>query len=193
MYESKWHCSLDVMSFAVTVFTDWHWITYFSNKSPTRCNKFPVYYPDIYLQLNTFRVFSHPSSGAQWCSSSLWFYLRIVVIAVPCSWSGRPRTQHGYHHDTKAKPEAATAVIELLTMGGKIPETCWAVDKRQDNKLENYCIWLVIYLNCTIMHGLTYLKFLTSVSGPWWKQTEGTVWLLFFGNKLSEWQCRDII
>jgi len=23
------------------------------------------------------------------CNSSLWFYLRIVVIAVPCSWSGR--------------------------------------------------------------------------------------------------------
>ena len=24
------------------------------------------------------------------CSSSLWFYLRIVVMAVLCSWSGRP-------------------------------------------------------------------------------------------------------
>jgi hypothetical protein len=36
----------------------------------------------------------------------------------------RPRTQHGYHHDTKVKPEAATAVIELLMMGGKTPETC---------------------------------------------------------------------
>jgi hypothetical protein len=27
-----------------------------SNKSPTRCNNFPVYYPDVYLQLNTFRA-----------------------------------------------------------------------------------------------------------------------------------------
>jgi hypothetical protein len=35
-----------------------------------------------------------------------------------------PRTQHDYHHDTKVKPEAATAVIELLMMGGKTPETC---------------------------------------------------------------------
>jgi len=25
----------------------------------------PVYYPDVYLQLNMFRVSSHPSSGAQ--------------------------------------------------------------------------------------------------------------------------------
>jgi len=65
------------------------------------------------------------------------------------SWSFRParsRTQHDYHHDTKVKPEAATAVIKLLMMGGKTHETCWAVNKRQDNKLENRCIWLVIYL-----------------------------------------------
>jgi hypothetical protein len=33
-------------------------------------------------------------------------------------------TQHGCHHDTNVKPEAATAVIELLMMGGKTPETC---------------------------------------------------------------------
>jgi len=37
----------------------------YSNKSPTRCNNFPVYYPDVYLQLNMFRSFSRPSSGAQ--------------------------------------------------------------------------------------------------------------------------------
>jgi hypothetical protein len=36
-----------------------------SNKSPTRCNNFPVYYPDVYLQLNMFRAFSRPSLGAQ--------------------------------------------------------------------------------------------------------------------------------
>jgi hypothetical protein len=72
--------------------------------------------------------------------------------------AGRPRTQHGYHHDTKVKPEAATAVIEFLMMGGKTPETCSAVNKRQDNKLENCCTWLVIYLNFTMMHGLTNLK-----------------------------------
>jgi hypothetical protein len=95
------------------------------------------------------------------CSGSLWFYFRIVVIAVLCSWSGRParpRTQPGCHHDTEVKTEAATAVIELQMMGGKTPETCWAVNKRQDNKLKSCCIWLVIHLNCTMMHGLTNLK-----------------------------------
>jgi hypothetical protein len=49
------------------------------------------------------------------CSGSLWFYLRIVVTVMLCLWSGRP---------VKVKPEAATAVIELLMMGGKKPETC---------------------------------------------------------------------
>jgi hypothetical protein len=34
------------------------------------------------------------------------------------------RTQHDCHHDTKVKPEAATAVIELQMMGGKTPKTC---------------------------------------------------------------------
>ena len=57
------------------------------------------------------------------CSGSLWFYIRIVVIVVLCSWS-------------KVKPEAATAVIELLMMG-----------RKKDNKLKNCCIRLVIYLN----------------------------------------------
>jgi hypothetical protein len=50
-----------------------------------------------------------------------------VVIVVLCSWSGLPalpRTQHDYHHDTKVKPEAATAVIELLIMGGRTLKTC---------------------------------------------------------------------
>ena len=61
------------------------------------------------------------------CNGNLWFYLRIVVIVVLCSWSGRParpRTLHDYHHDPEVKPEAATVVIELLMMGGKTSETC---------------------------------------------------------------------
>ena len=65
----------------------------------------------------------------------------------------RPRTQHDRHHDTKVKPEATTAVIELLMMGGRTPETCWAVNKRQNNKLKNCCIWLVIYLNHVFIVG----------------------------------------
>jgi hypothetical protein len=85
------------------------------------------------------------------CSSSLWFYLRIVVVAVLCSWWGRLWP-------------AATAVIELLMMGGRTPETCWTVNKRQDNELENCCIWLAIYFNCMMMHGLTNPKFLSVIS-----------------------------
>jgi uncharacterized membrane protein YhaH (DUF805 family) len=110
----------------------------------------------------SFRRFPAHHQELNDCSGSLWFYLRVVVTVVLCLWSGRParsRTQHDCHYDTKVKPETATAVIELLMMGGKTPETCWAVNRLQDNKLKNFCIRLVIYLNCTMMHALTHLKF----------------------------------
>ena len=44
---------------------------------------------------------------------------RAVFVIGPA----RPRTQHDCHYDTKVKPEVATAVIELLIMGRKTPET----------------------------------------------------------------------
>jgi len=44
---------------------------------------------------------------------------------------GRGRTdrpdhdqQHCYHHAQTVKPEAATAVVELLMVGMRMPETC---------------------------------------------------------------------
>ena len=83
------------------------------------------------------------------------------------------------------KPEAATAVIELLMMGGEKPETCWAVNKCQDNKLENCCIWLVIYLNCTMMHGPTNLKFHMDMLSLTIKHEELSVFLHSLCNHLT--------
>jgi hypothetical protein len=86
------------------------------------------------------------------CSGSLWFYLRIVVVG-PTTNTARlsPRYEgktRGCHCSHWAPDDER-----------KTPETCWAVNKRQDNKLKNCCFRLVIYLNCTMMHGLTNLKF----------------------------------
>jgi hypothetical protein len=61
--------------------------------------------------LPSFRNFPANHQELNDCSGSLWFYLRNVVTVVLCLWSGR-----------MAGP--ATAVIELLMMGGKTPETC---------------------------------------------------------------------
>ena len=59
------------------------------------------------------------------CSNSLWFYRWSMVIAVLLFVVGPDhKQQHSYHHDTKVKPEAATAVVELLMMGVRMPETC---------------------------------------------------------------------
>jgi hypothetical protein len=51
-------------------------------------------------------------------------YLRLFTAQHVSGRQARPRTQHDCHRDTKVKPEAATALIELLMMGGKTPETC---------------------------------------------------------------------
>jgi hypothetical protein len=62
------------------------------------------------------------------CSSSLWFYLRSMVVAVLLVVVGPDgpdnEQQHCYHHAPKIKPEAATAIVELLMMGVRAPETC---------------------------------------------------------------------
>jgi hypothetical protein len=54
--------------------------------------QFLFYYPDVFLQLNMFRAFSRPFQELNDCSGSLWFYLRIAVIVVLCSWSAGPTT-----------------------------------------------------------------------------------------------------
>jgi len=112
------------------------------------------------------------------CSGTLWFYLRIMLIAVLCSWSGwpaRPRSQHDCHHNMKVKPEAATAVIELLMMGRKTPKTCWAVNKRQYNKLKNCCIRLVISLKCKTPVPKCKAKWIKMTGKDEWLQLTFTV------------------
>jgi hypothetical protein len=51
-----------------------------------------------------------------------------VVIAVLLVVVGPVRPdhdqQHCYHHSTTVKPEAATAVVEILKMGVRTPEIC---------------------------------------------------------------------
>ena len=104
------------------------------------------------------------------------------------------RGQAGYHHYTKVKPEAANAIVELLLMGGRTPETCWAVNKRQDNKLKNCLIWLVIYLNfmlsgCSLKklnHSKIFIVTRLGLEGAWYWQTLIVVLCLglFYGHRV---------
>jgi len=89
---NPYHCHI------TCTLTSWHRsFTFNSNKSPTWCNNFSLYYPDVFYSSTCFGRFPAHHQELNDCSGSLWFYLRIVVTVVLCSWSGRParpRTQY---------------------------------------------------------------------------------------------------
>jgi hypothetical protein len=62
-----------------------------------------------------FRVSSCPSSGAT---------TAVAAFGLPSELGGSSAVGRGYHHAPTVKPEAATAVVELLMMGVRTPETC---------------------------------------------------------------------
>jgi hypothetical protein len=75
-----------------------------------------------------FRASSCPSSGAYQLQQQPLFYRWNVVVAVLLVVIGPDRTdhdqQHCYHHVPTVKEENAAAVVELLMMGMRMPETC---------------------------------------------------------------------
>jgi hypothetical protein len=85
----------------------------FQINQPNRCNNFSSLPLDVYLQL-MFRAFSRSSSGAQ--------QLQQQPLVLPST--NDHDQQHCYHHAPKVKPEAAAAIVELLMMGVRTPETC---------------------------------------------------------------------
>jgi hypothetical protein len=63
----------------------------------------------------------------------------LLVVVGPTGRLGHDQ-QHCYHQTPTVKPEAATVVVELLMMGMRMPETRFAVFKRQAIDLGNCCI-----------------------------------------------------
>jgi hypothetical protein len=103
--------------------------SYISNKSTNyvvEATISQVYYLTfIYSSTNFGRPHAH-NQELNNDSSSFWFYRWSVVVAVLLVWLGRPDRdqQHCYHHAPTVKPEAATAVVELLMMGVRTPKIC---------------------------------------------------------------------
>ena len=86
------------------------------------------------------------------------------VVGRGRSGSDRPRPTTLLPPLSNGKPEAATAVYKLLMMGMMMPETCWAVFKRQAINLRDWCMWLVDLFECMMTHGLTNPKFKSCMS-----------------------------
>ena len=95
---------------------------------PTRCNNLSSLLLDVYVRLNMFRAPLRPSLEAQ--------QLQKQPLVLPLECGGISAVGHGragwpdhdqqycYHHAPTVKPEAASAVVELLMMGVRAPETC---------------------------------------------------------------------
>ena len=108
-----------------------------------------------------FRAFSRPSSRAlwlQWQPLVLPSYRgdsrAVFVVGSAGPTTNTARLSPWYEGKTRGCHCSHWAPDD----GQETPETCRAVNKRQDNKLKNCCISFVICLNCTMMHGLTNLK-----------------------------------
>jgi hypothetical protein len=58
---------------------------------PTRCNSFTSLLLDVYVWLNIFRAPFRPSSGAYYCTRSLWFHRWRVAVGASLVVVCRPR------------------------------------------------------------------------------------------------------
>jgi len=98
----------------------------FQINQPSRCNNFLSSLLDVYsyVQLNMFRASSRLSSGAQQLQQPLVLPLKHGGSSAVVRGRSDHEQQHCYHHTPTVKPEAATAVVKLLMIGVRTPETC---------------------------------------------------------------------
>jgi len=81
-----------------------------------------------------------------------------------CAWQHPPSTSPTTFHVWKTR--GCQCSFRLPIMGGMSPETCWASYK-YGIIIFWYIVascWIFFCMNCTMMHGSTNIKFMTSVT-----------------------------
>jgi len=115
----------------------------------------------VYIKLNMLQATHRPSSGAQNCTSSLWFCIseRLLDVVVAGRWR-RPATTTSNNLCTYAN-QRLLVQFELLMMGGVSPETCWALYKHGIIKSFGTLLHQVgyFYVNYNMTHGSMHIMF----------------------------------
>jgi len=121
-----------------------------------------------------FRASSCPSSGATTTAVAASGLPSEVgdSSAVVRGRAGRPdhEQQHCYFQAPTVNQRLLLQLLWVLMMGMRMPETCWAVSKRQVINLRSCCILLVDSVECMMMHGLANPKIPRSISSLQWNQ-----------------------
>jgi hypothetical protein len=119
-----------------------------------------------YTKLNVFWTTHRPSSGAQNCTGSIWFFIcgRLFVRVVGGRCQALPDNVHQLHVQTMFhvwETRSCQCSFGLLMMGGVSPETRWASYNCGIIKFDTL-LHLVgfFFMNFTMMHGSTNVKFI---------------------------------
>jgi hypothetical protein len=132
-----------------TALTFWHWsFTFNSNKSPTWCNSFSVYYLDVCLQLNMFRAFSR-QSGPHWLQ-----------------W--QPLVLPSYHGDSRAVFMVGPMMFQSTLSNWRRPDCLSAslnypgsiLWSRGVHAWDKFCNWLHYFCICIICYCAPLLSLL---------------------------------
>jgi hypothetical protein len=113
------------------------------------CNS--IYYSNVHWRLNMFQAAHRLSSGALNCILQPLVYVHMWWQSVVKSkWKNVPTQSWQQPVTTCAcKSEAAKYCLELLMMSGVLLETCWAFNKRWNNKfyykVASSCSFILIF------------------------------------------------
>jgi len=127
------------------------------------CNR--IYYSNVYWRLNMFRAAHRSSSGALNCIRTLWFTYTCGDRQLLSPHSALTAAGHHMCIETRGCKHS----LELLMMSAMALETCWAFNKRWNNKfyykVASCWLFLLIWIFNPLKRELNHICYLLALLG----------------------------